>query len=105
MNMEINVQPIRRACFWLLASLVAVACSLAAEKPMTTTESDVLRIAEEYVATHYPDFDRTQSKPVVRDLGSKWEVSYDLPEGTLGGTPIVEIDKGSSKILRAYHTQ
>lgn len=96
-------QLLRRACPWLLAGL-ATACSMAAEKPMTT-ESELVAIAGEYVATHYPDFDSSRTKPVVKDLGSKWEVSYVLPQDTLGGTPVVEIDKGSSKVLRAYHTQ
>jgi hypothetical protein len=32
-------------------------------------------------------------------------VEYQLPEGMIGGTPRIEIEKGSFKVLRALHTQ
>lgn len=96
---------VRRLVVLILLSVVAIGCASAQEKSMTTTECTILRIAERYIATHYPDFDSTHTKPAVKDLGDKWEVTYDLPEDMLGGTPVVIIDKHNSKILRAYHTQ
>jgi len=34
-----------------------------------------------------------------------WQVWYQLPEGSLGGTPVLLIDKKSLKVLRAHHEQ
>lgn len=71
----------------------------------TDTRCTIFRIAEQYVATHYPDFDTVKNPPTLKDNGSAWEVFYELPPTMLGGTPVVVIDKGTMKVTRAYHTQ
>jgi hypothetical protein len=76
--------------------------SVEAEDPMECT---LARVAERYIALHYPSFDSVKFPPIIRDHGDTWIVEYRLPEGSNGGTPVIEIDKSSLKILRAYHTQ
>ena len=95
----------------ILAWLASIGVSLAAvdsaeaEKPLTGIECTVARVAERYVAIHYPDFDSVRSPPIIRDKGNMWEVEYLLPETMIGGTPVILIDKSSLKVMRAYHTQ
>lgn len=69
------------------------------------TEGEILRLAESHIASEFPDFDPASLKPVIRDLGNSWEVSYELPAGIAGGTPVVIIEKGSHKVLDVYHTR
>jgi hypothetical protein len=73
--------------------------------PVTTNECVIARIAERYLVTHYPDFDSIRNPPVVRDMGALWEVHYKLPDGQIGGTPIIEVEKSSLKIVRVLRGQ
>jgi hypothetical protein len=79
--------------------------SLAAEVVMSSKECDVIRVAERYVSGHYPDFDTLKYPPVVTDGKDRWVVSYQLPVERLGGTPVIEIAKGTLAILKTYRTQ
>lgn len=63
------------------------------------------RVAEQYVAKHYPAFDTINNPPIVEDLGSSWKVAYELPPTTLGGTPILIIDKDTLEVTSAQHSQ
>jgi hypothetical protein len=76
-----------------------------ADKAMITTECQVVWIANSYVAEHYPDFDLAHYKPLVHDKGAVWLVDYEIPDGVIGGTPVVEIEKGANAFIRSYHTQ
>jgi hypothetical protein len=90
---------------FLVASISMNVDLVAAETSKTSIECTVARVAERYIATHYPDFDSVKNPPIVRDNGKIWIVEYQLPEGMIGGTPRIEIEKGSFKVLRALHTQ
>jgi hypothetical protein len=90
---------------FLVASISINVDAVAAETSKTSTECTVARVAERYIATHYPDFDSVKNPPIVRDEGKIWIVEYQLPEGMIGGTPRIEIEKSSFKVLRALHTQ
>jgi len=72
---------------------------------MTPTECTVARVAERHITTRFPDFDSIKNPPIVHDKGDSWEVQYELPNGVLGGTPVVIIDKATLKVLRSFHTQ
>jgi len=78
---------------------------VAAETSTMPIECTVTRVAERYIAVHYPDFDSMKNPPIVRDDGTIWIVHYQLPTGTIGGTPVIEIEKSSFEVLRAYRTQ
>ncbi len=78
---------------------------IAKENAMTRMDCTVARVAERYVATHYPTFDTIKDLPLIHDKGDTWEVEYEIPSGTIGGTPVVVIEKATLKVLRASHTQ
>jgi hypothetical protein len=41
----------------------------------------------------------------VVDAGNIWEVRVPVPGDRLGGGPVVEVDKDSFHVIRAYHEQ
>jgi len=83
-----------------MATIPSPAGRLAAED-----ELKVVQIARDYVATRWPNFDLAGSPPIIKSRGELWQVWYQLPEGSLGGTPVLLIDKKSLKVLRAHHEQ
>lgn len=96
-------------------SLAAVFCFVATgllfndlranEPKMNEDELKVVQIARDYVAARWPNFDLAGSPPIIKSTGELWQVWYQLPEGSLGGTPVLLIDKKSLKVLRAHHEQ
>jgi hypothetical protein len=72
---------------------------------MPAIECKIFRIAERYVATHYPDFDTIKYSPALMNAGDVWSVYYRLPKDCAGGTPNVVIDKKTLKVLQSYHDQ
>lgn len=72
---------------------------------MTEAEKKAVRIAEEFVAVRYTDFDKRNKKPVLTDSGANWEFTYELPENMAGGAPVVIIDKRTMKVIRSFRTQ
>jgi hypothetical protein len=56
------------------------------------------------VARAYPGYDYGKPMKYI-DGGSSVKVYYPLPEGWAGGSPEVEIQKRSCKVLRVYRTQ
>jgi hypothetical protein len=72
---------------------------------MSQDSCDVAKIAREYIATRYPFFDPTGLRLVVSEMESQWEVTYLLPRDTLGGAPVLGIDKRTCAVIRAHLTQ
>jgi hypothetical protein len=72
---------------------------------MSQREREVARIAGQYVAAHFPDFDTVKYPPIVLDHGTIYEVAYQLPENTLGGTPHVIILKNTLEVLSSFRQQ
>jgi hypothetical protein len=79
--------------------------SAARERATTPAESAAAQVAQDYAATRFPEFDTVKNPPLVQDKGDSWEVEYELPKGTLGGTPVAIVDKNTLKVLRSFHTQ
>ena len=72
----------------------------------TMTNAQLIQVAKAFIAEKHPEWKSSLSLPTaVRDKGACWEVSFEIPELTLGGAPVVEIDKKSKTVTRAYHTQ
>lgn len=84
---------------------VVTAFQLMMSQTMSHPKCDLLRVAQGYIAKRYPSFDPAGLKQVVSETGHLWELTYELPEGTLGGAPIITIDKRTCTIVRAEHTQ
>ena len=72
---------------------------------MPKSQCDLLGIAQQFIAQRYPSFDPTGLRLSISETDSIWELTYELPRGTLGGVPIITIDKHSCKIVHAIHTQ
>ena len=90
-----------------LLPVIAVIAALAAimGQAMSQPNCDVLNVARDYIAQRYPWFDPTGLKRVVSEAADSWEVTYELPEHMLGGTPAVTNDKRTCKVVRAIHWQ
>jgi hypothetical protein len=72
---------------------------------MSQSECNVEKTAEDFVAKRFPSFDSAGTKLIVSETAGFWEVTYQLPAGTLGGVPIVTIDKRTCTVVRAQHSQ
>jgi NTF2 fold immunity protein len=78
----------------LLTRISADADSVLAQNPvMGSIDCTLARVAERYIAAHWPSFDSFKFRPFIRDHGNIWIVEYLLPPGFVGGTPVVEIDR------------
>jgi hypothetical protein len=69
------------------------------------SERQALRIAETYVAAHWPRSLEVVTGATAHDQGATWIVTYALPKGSAGGTPTLEIDKLNRRVIYARHTQ
>ena len=98
----------------MLRIIVAVLCflflavwniTIAGEiKPMT--KEKLLAITKVYLAQNHPSWTESLSLPAVFiDHADYWEVTFELPKGTIGGVPVIQIQKRSYKVTKAYHTQ
>ncbi len=95
----------------LVLSLVCVVCFLLvscdkAPPTMAVNDEQLILVAKDYITQHRPEWQSELGlPPLVTDKGSYWEVTFALPPDTLGGTPVVHIDKQSVKVTKCYHTQ
>ncbi len=70
------------------------------------THEQLIDLAKVFIAEKHPEWQSELSyQPIVEDKGAHWEISFELPELTLGGVPVVEIDKALKRVTQAYHTQ
>lgn len=87
---------------------MALSCSLLAcesdARAIRTTE-EAIRVSDRFVIKEFPEARLKILDKVVRDSGETWVVEYRLPEGYAGGAPIIEIDKSSGRIVKAYSEQ
>ena len=72
---------------------------------MSQPKCDMLRLAREYISKRYPSFDAAGLEPIISESENLWELTYELPRGTLGGAPIITVDKRTCKVIRAQHSQ
>lgn len=89
----------------VIAIASAAALELMVDQTMSQPKCDFLKIAQEYIAQKFPSFDPAGLTPVISEEGNSWILSYELPEGMLGGAPIITIDKRTCTIIRVQHTQ
>jgi len=94
-------------CITTAVALAAVTISiqLVAGQTMPQSRCDFFGIAQRFISERYPAFDPTGLRPIVSETEGSWELTYELPRGTLGGVPTITIDKRSCKVVRAEHSQ
>lgn len=117
------------SCF--VAAAFIAGDSKAQQPAMNEAELKAIQVARAYVTTHFPNFDLAGHPPIVistvatdyvpnltgrpsvefagwlpmvRSTDQAWTVTYRLPEGQIGGSPVVIIDKRTLKVLQAYRT-
>jgi len=69
------------------------------------TDVEAISIADVYVAKNYPATPRDILQPVAHDQGETWLVTYRAPPDSAGGTPTIEVDKRTSRVVHAHHGQ
>ena len=74
----VGVRRLARSAFILLTAINI--SSAHADEPEPAAKCKILRVAEHYVAIHYPDFDSLSVDPMVRDYGDRWVVHLPSPE-------------------------
>ena len=89
----------------VFAIYFAVACGCAENGDRKVTAVQAINIADTYVAKNYPMTPREILRPVAHDQGETWLITYEAPEGSGGGTPTIEVDKQTSRIVYAAHGQ
>ena len=89
----------------LLSITGVTAAQLIVGQSMSHANCELLRIAEQTIAKRYPTFDPTGKKLVISEKGHLWEMTYTLPPDTLGGAPIITIDKRTCTVVRVQLTQ
>ena len=78
---------------------------LTASQTMAQPRCDMLKLAQEYIDRQYPAFDASGLRPIISETGNLWELTYELPRGTLGGVPTITIDKRSCTVVRVQHSR
>ena len=68
-------------------------------------QATVIKVAEKYVSEWHADYDTTNTKLVIKDTGEYWRAYYELPEGMVGGSPVMIIDKRTKEVIRSFRTQ
>jgi NTF2 fold immunity protein len=91
--------------FGVVALVIIATLTLSVNKTMSEPRCDMLKIAEEYISARYPSFDSKGLQRIISEKGNLWELTYEMPETSLGGVPIITIDKRTCQVVRAIHTQ
>jgi hypothetical protein len=89
----------------LATTAAATLLQLVTGQAMAQSQCDFFRIAHQFIVQRYPTFDSTGLRPMVSESDRLWELTFELPRGTLGGVPTITIDKRSCKVVRAEHSQ
>jgi hypothetical protein len=63
-----------------------------------TTENEAITAANAYLAT-MPQMGASHRTVSAIDMGDRWRLSYDMPEGSTGGPLIVVVNKQSGKVV------
>jgi hypothetical protein len=88
--------------------MIATACiSACNDKPpeLSPLKMRIAKVGNDYVAQHFPDWDRAKYPVLIKDKSDMWVFEYKLRENMMGGTPLVEIRKRDLTIIRAYREQ
>ena len=72
---------------------------------MSQPRCDLLKIAQQVIAERYPDFDATGLQLLISETDTLLELTYEIPRGSLGGAPIITIDKRRCTVVRVEHSQ
>jgi hypothetical protein len=100
-----KMMPILRVKIIYAVAAAPIVMLLMLRQAMSESECNFRKVAMDFVAAKYPSFNVAGSKLVASRGNDFWEVTWELPDGTLGGVPIVHIDTRSCAVIRAMHSQ
>jgi hypothetical protein len=83
-----------------LAISLAVACQ-GCDKG-AVTEKKAIEVTKAQMTKELPQVDLRIFVIEAEDLGSKWQVTYEIPGGSTGTPVVFEVDKNSGKIVSAH---
>lgn len=75
------------------------------EMNLESSKLCALHKAEQVILEKFSSYDKKNRKPVIVDDDENWKFYYELPPLTLGGTPVVIINKKTCEVLKIYSTQ
>ena len=75
------------------------------EAARETPQAQAASVADRYVATRWPDYDRKKFPMAVTERGDTWVVLWKLPPTMLGGSPVVILKKSDLSIVCTYVEQ
>lgn len=88
------------------AALSYVGCRRSTHDDHRMTQEEAFQIAVQCLKDVRPQWTDALSLPrEVTDHGDYWLVTFVLPENTVGGTPVIHVDKQQRKVVKAYHEQ
>jgi len=69
-------------------------------------EARVVAAAVASIAQNRPEWlAQADHPPVVREETDYYVVTWQLPPGTVGGSPVAHVEKESLRVVDLYHTQ
>jgi hypothetical protein len=70
------------------------------------SKATLVELARHYILTQRPEWKEKLAREArVTETATQFEVTWSLPADTIGGVPVVIIDKRTGRVVKAYHTQ
>jgi len=79
--------------------------AFADDTPARPPKCEPVKVAERYLAEHFPGYGKMREKPALRRTNEAWQVEYELPPGYIGGTPTVTISRATCEVTKVLLTQ
>lgn len=86
-----------RAGLRILALSLSMACLACWREEVTANQASEL--ANEYLAEHLPQVPLNILRIETLDMGDRWRLSYNFPEGGTGGPMIFVVNKRTGEIV------
>lgn len=88
----------------LLVAVVLMGCEYREHQDMN--KEQIFKVVEEHIKERFPrSVDVLDRKSIWIETETYWEVTFEMPELTLGGVPIVRVSKDSGEVIYSIHTQ
>lgn len=82
--------------------VAAATLQLTGNQTMSQPNCDVVKIAQDYVRTHFPFIDTAPDRRVVTlPVGAYQQVTFKLPFGYLGFVPEITVDPRTCQVVSA----
>ena len=94
-------------CFCLGCLVLVSASGCLKRKSSNVDEKEFIGIAMDYIDQKWPEslISAKGLDPIVSMIDGSCEVTFRLPKDTLGGVPVVVVDRQTKKVIHAHHTQ